>query len=121
MLPLIEAIDTGLMNMAVFAGKVYRGEKTMTPEREKENEKGNKVVNAAYTSTSYSPGGFYYGAPYRFQFQSLFGVVIEKLSIYPNEKEVLFADRMQYLVKDVTKESNYRLYTADEVEQALRR
>ncbi|MCI7300822.1 ADP-ribosyltransferase domain-containing protein [Ihubacter massiliensis] len=121
MLPLIEAIDTGLMNMAVFAGKVYRGEKTMTPEREKENEKGNKVVNAAYTSTSYSPGGFYYGAPYRFQFQSLFGVVIEKLSIYPNEQEVLFADRMQYLVKDVTKESNYRLYTADEVEQALRR
>lgn len=120
LLPLIEAIDTGLMNMALFAGTVYRGEKTMTPEREAENAKGNKVINTAYTSTSYSPGSFYYSAHYRFQFQSLFGAVIEKLSLYPGEKEVLFADHMQYLVKDVT-ESDYRLYTAEEVEQALRR
>lgn len=117
--PLFEAIDTGLMNLVPFTGKTYRGEQHMSPERLAQNAKGNTVCNLAYTSSSYNPGG-YYIAPYRFDFDSCYGVVIEEYSLFPGEQEVLFGQQMHYLVKDVEQEGYYR-FAAQELSQELRR
>lgn len=119
LLPLFEAIDTGLMNLASFTGKTYRGEQSMSKERLEQNAKGKTVCNLAYTSSSYNPGG-YYLRPYRFVFDSCYGVVIEDYSAYPGEKEVLFGQQMHYLVKDVKQEGYWR-FDAQELPQELRR
>ena len=121
MLPLLEAIDTGLMNLACFSGTTYRGEEAMSKERIAENVKGNIVTNLAYTSSSYSPAGsIYLCYRYHFYFSCIYGVTIEDYSMYPGEKEVLFSKKMQYLVKDV-EHTNYYVFTADEQKQNLRR
>lgn len=121
LLPLLEAIETGLMNMPVFdhEKKTYRGETSMSDQRLAENAKGNTVCNIAYTSSSYAETGYYYNK-YRFVFTPLYGVNIEELSLYPGEKEVLFGQQMHYLVNDVQKGSFWQ-FDAQEQSQQLRR
>lgn len=117
--PLLEAIDTGLMNIAPYKSVTYRGESSMTPERLAQHTVGNTVTNLAYTSTSYKITE-YYKRNYRFNLTSLTGIVIEQYSLYPSEKEVLFAEGMQYLVKD-RQQPGYYLFLCDEKEQRFRK
>lgn len=121
LLPLLEAIDTGLMNMPEFDhGKnTYRGEASMSDQRLAEHAKGNTVCNLAYTSSSYAEISYYYNK-YRFVFTPRYGVNIEGLSLYPGEKEVLFGQQMHYLVNDVQKGSFWQFYAQEQSKQLRR-
>lgn len=118
--PLFEAMDTALRNLPVYSQTVFRGERTLSPERKQENMPGNHVTNLSYTSTSYEKGGFY-SQPTRFDIESLTGSKVEQYSIYPNEKEVIMERLMSYLVTDARDEGQYRHINAKEDEQKLRR
>jgi hypothetical protein len=94
MMPLFEAIDSGLANVAPFVGTTYRGE-YMTPARRDQHSVGAVITNLAYTSTSQTQLGF--GAD-RLTFAGTTGRPIANVSMYPSEAEVLFERGMSYQV-----------------------
>jgi hypothetical protein len=118
--PLFEAIDTGLMNITDFIYAAYRGESNMTQDRLKRNEKGKTVKNLAYFSTCSEPSSYYNKSHFRFKLQSLTGSLVEDVSAFPHEHEVLFMEGMQYYVKNVLHPSYYQ-FNCDEVAEKYRR
>jgi hypothetical protein len=84
---LIEAIDSGLSNIAASPGMTYRGLQSLwnpfTP--------GTNVLELAYVSTSRPPGSFYNYAPYKINLNGYRGRPVNNISQYPTENEILYA------------------------------
>lgn len=83
---LIEAIDSGLANVAASAGMTYRGLQSwwnpFTP--------GSNVLELGYTSTARPAGGWYYNAPIKINLNGTTCKPISNISQYPQENEYLY-------------------------------
>jgi hypothetical protein len=83
---LIEAIDSGLANIAASPGMTYRGIQSLwnpfTP--------GTSVLELAYVSTSRPPGSFYNYAPYKLNLNGQRGRPVSNISQFPSENEILY-------------------------------
>ncbi|MBB5939012.1 ADP-ribosyltransferase domain-containing protein [Streptomyces zagrosensis] len=98
MLPLIEAIDSGLWNMKRYPGKTYRGDK-MSSERLGKHQVGAKIANRAYTSTSRLRSVAEKFAKNAFlDIDGRTGVEVWDYSVFPAEEEVLFQRDFTYQV-----------------------
>lgn len=86
----IRAASSGLNKLTnlTFKGTVYRGA-TLSDDIVAKYIPGQNVVEAAFTSTSKSTSGAF-GGNVSFQMTSKTGKLIEKISMFGNEAEVLF-------------------------------
>ena len=110
--PIIEAIDTALMNLAPpFGAVVYRAEGVLSDSRRQDNQPGKEVVNTAYTSTTWNqtlpflhsmpdyPTTFSFAPVYtKDQYDARFFRLVEDYSYHPEEDEVLAIRDMKYKV-----------------------
>lgn len=94
MMPLFEAIDSGLWNMTPHNGPTNRGE-TMSPDRINQYQVGAILMNVAYTSTSLLSG---FGGNARITMNGRTGAEIWNYSQYANEQEVLFHRGLRFQV-----------------------
>lgn len=119
MLPLFEALDTGLMNLLPHVGMTYR-ETYLQSEEINKHKIGSSYLNLAYTSTAYEKGGWYYSGNVSLDINNHTAGCIEKFSYFPNEKEVLYVRGMSYKVLDGRHDSRY-YFGADECVERFRR
>lgn len=120
MLPLFEALDTGLMNLPPYVGMTYRGANLKQEELDK--HKVNALyLNLAYTSTAYEQGGWYYSKDVRLDINCHTGSCIEQFSYYPSEKEVLYVRGMSYKILEAKPGSIKSYFKTDENVKKFRR
>ncbi len=119
MLPLFEALDTGLMNLPHYAGMTYRGT-TLKSEEINKHKVGATYLNLAYTSTAYEKGGWYYSGNASLDINCHTGCCIEDYSYYPFEKEVLYVRGMSYKILEAKHDNRYYFRTDECVEKFRR-
>ncbi len=119
MLPLFEALDTGLMNLPPYAGMTYRGT-YLRPEELNKHKVGASYLNLAYTSTAYEKGHWYKSGNASLDINCHTGCCIEKFSCYPSEKEVLYVRRMSYKILEAKYDGRYYFRTDECVEKFRR-
>ncbi|MFE7190327.1 ADP-ribosyltransferase [Kitasatospora sp. NPDC057541] len=104
LLPLFEAIDSGLWNLKLHTGTTYRGD-NMKADRLAKHQVGAKILNTSYTSTSTDrkvAQGFATNA--LLDIDGRTGAEVWDYSEFPNEEEVLFPRDLTYQV-DARKEN----------------
>lgn len=119
MLPLFEALDTGLMNLPPYVGMIYRGT-NLNQEELNKHKVGASYLNLAYTSTAYVQGGWYYSGNVRLDINCHTGCCVEQFSYFPNEKEVLYVRGMSYKILKENHDKNYYFKTDECVEKFRR-
>lgn len=119
MLPLFEALDTGLMNLPPHVGMTYRGTNLQQGELDK-HKVGSSYLNLAYTSTAYVAGGWYHAGNTSLDINCHTGSCVEKYSHYPNEREVLYVRGMSYKILYTKHDSRYYFKTDECVEKFRR-
>ncbi|MFE4971363.1 ADP-ribosyltransferase [Kitasatospora sp. NPDC056651] len=100
MFPLVEAIDSGLWNMKVHAGKSLRGEH-MSDARLKQQTVGHQITNTAYTSASTDKPFTGQGVNTQTTIDGKTGVEVWDYSVFRDEDEVLFHREFTYQVDTV--------------------
>ncbi|MEU1285042.1 ADP-ribosyltransferase [Kitasatospora sp. NPDC005856] len=117
MFPLVEAIDSGLWNLKLHPGKVYRGATMEQSEIDKQTV-GLTTTNKGYTSATKTasvaegwPGNV------KLTLDSESGVEVWNYSAYPDEDEVLFHRDFSYKLDKKEQESSSHLwrFTAHEI------
>lgn len=91
LMPLFEAIDTGLANIKNYTGMAYR-KSNLTSESLKDYDVGKDVIHLAYTSSSSAKD--VWSGNSLFNIKSLTGSSIAFCSQYPGENEILFGRLM---------------------------
>lgn len=102
----IAVLKYALQKLPAFTGQVYRGARL--PESDIELyqnalENGKPIVHKYFTSSTYDIGKKFSGNA-MFFIESKNGRMVEKLSSYPNEKEVLFNSGTEFKVTQIIKE-----------------
>lgn len=119
MLPLFEALDTGLMNIPPRIGMTYRGT-YLQPEELNKHKVGSSYFNLAYTSTAYQAGGWYHAGNTSLDINCHTGSCIEEYSHFRNEREVLYVRGMSYKILDAKHDGRY-YFNTDECVEKFRR
>ena len=109
--PLIEAIDSGLANVAASPGPTYRGIQTWWNPY----TTGTNVLETGYVSTARPAGGFYYAAPIKINMTGFTCKPIFNISQFPTENEYLY----HRLVTELVNSNSNNLVTCTEVVQTL--
>ena len=117
--PIIEALNSGLMNLPYYTNKTYRGV-NLTKEQQNEYSVGKTDVNWAYTSSSYKKSAAFTRNTF-ITFQSYLGVCIESYSQYPSEREVLFAEHMDFITQNTAPLENKIHFYCAEIAPLFRR
>lgn len=119
MMPLFEALDTGLMNLYPYAGVTYRGT-TLKEEELDKHKVGASYLNLAYTSTAYEKGRWYNSGNVSLDIGCRTGCCIEDFSYFKCEKEVLYVRRMSYKILQAEHDSRYYFKTDECIEKFRR-
>jgi hypothetical protein len=96
--PYIQSADRGLAALPNYEGRVYRGAE-LPPHIIAKYEPGQTVTEEAFTSTSYETKSKFDGNVV-FEIQSRTGKLVEFLSEFSHEKEVLFRPGTKLLVTE---------------------
>jgi hypothetical protein len=97
---------------------VYRGVDNLPPDVLAKYVPGETVTEEAFTSTSYAESGQYTGSV-QFRIRSKDGRLVEALSRYDNEKEVLFRPGSKFKVLDKVRDGDRVVITMEEVAATL--
>mgnify|MGYP004489996831 CR=1 FL=1 len=119
LLPILEAIDSGLTNLNAFSSNVYRAEGVLSDTRREDNQPGNEIVNLAYTSSTWDQTLMQlhtskdYPTTFSFQMENEIQPhmvhdfhLVEAFSNFPAEHEVLAIRQMKYKVLFAYKETD---------------
>ncbi|HEU4613419.1 MAG TPA: ADP-ribosyltransferase domain-containing protein [Kofleriaceae bacterium] len=111
----IALASAGLEKMPVYQGWTYRGVDSLPAEVLAKYVPGQTVTEEAFTSSSYAESGQYAGNV-QFRIKSKDGRLVESLSRYDNEKEVLFKPGSKFKVVDKERDGDRVVITMEEVE-----
>ena len=113
----IKVTNSGLNKLQVYQGVVYRGTFLTEQQIQKYKEafkKGEVWIEKGFTSSSMDKQSAFKGNV-RYEFLSKTGVMVEKLSEFDNEKEVLFKSNSQFKILEVIENNGSTLIRMKEI------
>ena len=110
----IAVVNQGLDKVPAYNGMTYR-DTTLPDEVLEKYQIGKIVTEKAFTSSSIDNSLSTFKGNVRFIIQSKNGKIIEDISDYPDEREVLFKDRTKFFIKDRYMNGNVTVIEAREL------
>ena len=110
----IAVVNQGLDKVPAYNGMTYR-DTTLPDEVLEKYQIGKIVTEKAFMSSSIDNSLSTFKGNVRFIIQSKNGKIIEDISDYPDEREVLFKDRTKFFIKDRYMNGNVTVIEAREL------
>jgi hypothetical protein len=111
----IKLASAGLAKLPDYDGWSFRGVKGLPPEALARYVPGQVTTEAFMTSSSYTEAAAFGGAV-RFQIRSKHGKIVQDISRFASEQEVLYAPGSKFLVQSKTEVNGVTTIVMEEVE-----